>query len=122
MFKLIINQKAISLNNAYPLGKQGRRYLTKEGKEFKEAVIATTYLYNKDVKKIKSTSENDRYGVMITFAFKDKRRRDIDDYFKLCIDALTGIIWEDDSQIYQLIGTKIQPAPNDCVIIYITKL
>ena len=121
MLKIIVNQKAISLNNAYPLGKHGRRYLTKKGKEFKEAVRTITYLYSKEIKKIKSTSKDDKYSVMITFVFKDKRRRDIDDYFKLCIDALTGIIWQDDSQIYQLIGTKIQPALKDCIIINIFK-
>ena len=31
--------------------------------------------------------------------FGDKRRRDIDNYNKLLLDSLTGIIWEDDKQI-----------------------
>lgn len=38
-------------------------------------------------------------SIEVTLYFGDKRRRDFDNFFKLSIDALSGIVWEDDSQI-----------------------
>lgn len=37
--------------------------------------------------------------VTIKLYFKDHRRRDWDNWHKLSMDALTGIVWNDDSQI-----------------------
>lgn len=34
--------------------------------------------------------------------FGTKRRQDIDNYNKILLDSLTGILWEDDSQIVEL--------------------
>lgn len=34
--------------------------------------------------------------------FGSKRRQDIDNYNKLVLDAFTGLVWEDDSQIREL--------------------
>ena len=107
--------KAISSNTAYPTGKQGRRYLCAEGKEFKTQVgfTALQICRKKNWKCSKS-----KFEVIINFFFKDKRRRDIDDYFKLVIDSLTEIIWEDDSQIIALAGTKSQGV-EDAILINI---
>ena len=38
-------------------------------------------------------------GVTATFFFGTKRRQDIDNFNKLWMDALSGIVWHDDSQI-----------------------
>ena len=38
--------------------------------------------------------------------FKDKTVRDIDNFCKGIFDSLTGILWEDDSQIVKLHITK----------------
>lgn len=40
--------------------------------------------------------------VSIRFFFQTKRRRDLDNQNKLVLDALTGIAYEDDSQIDEL--------------------
>ena len=37
--------------------------------------------------------------VSITLYFGTKRKADLDNFNKLSLDALTGIVWEDDSQI-----------------------
>lgn len=37
--------------------------------------------------------------IEINLFFGDKRKRDWDNYHKLAMDALTGIVWNDDSQI-----------------------
>ena len=36
--EIIFPMKAVSMNQAYPTGKSGYRYLSEEGKVFKEAV------------------------------------------------------------------------------------
>lgn len=38
--------------------------------------------------------------------FGTKRKCDIDNFNKLCYDALTGIVWEDDSQIVEVTTRK----------------
>jgi Holliday junction resolvase RusA-like endonuclease len=40
--------------------------------------------------------------VSITLYFGTKRKADLDNFNKLSLDALTGIVWEDDSQIARL--------------------
>lgn len=45
-------------------------------------------------------------SVIVEFTFKDKRRRDLDNFNKVLLDSCTGIIWEDDSQIWELILRK----------------
>jgi Holliday junction resolvase RusA-like endonuclease len=40
--------------------------------------------------------------VSIAFYFATKRRRDLDNQNKLILDALTGIAYDDDSQIAEL--------------------
>lgn len=48
----------------------------------------------------------------ITLFFKDKRRRDVDNYNKLVLDSLEGVIFEDDSQIQMLTIKKNFSAEN----------
>lgn len=40
--------------------------------------------------------------VSIVFYWPDKRRHDIDNGLKGLLDALTGILWDDDSQIQEM--------------------
>ncbi|MCA9180287.1 MAG: RusA family crossover junction endodeoxyribonuclease [Planctomycetales bacterium] len=40
--------------------------------------------------------------VQVTPFFGTRRKADIDNFNKLWADALTGIVWEDDSQIEEL--------------------
>lgn len=41
-------------------------------------------------------------AVEATFYFGTKRKADLDNFNKISLDALTGIAWEDDSQITDL--------------------
>jgi len=47
----------------------------------------------------KSDPINSILKVKINLYFGDKRKRDWDNYHKLAMDSLTGIVWDDDSQI-----------------------
>ncbi|MGQ2186063.1 RusA family crossover junction endodeoxyribonuclease [Bradyrhizobium barranii] len=41
-------------------------------------------------------------AVSIALYFGNRRKADLDNFNKLSLDALTGIVWEDDSQIAKL--------------------
>jgi len=45
--------------------------------------------------------------VRIVLYFGDRRKRDIDNYNKIVLDSLSGIIYEDDSQIMHLSIVKL---------------
>lgn len=44
--------------------------------------------------------------LFVTYYHGDKRNRDIDNYNKLVLDSLSGIVYEDDKQIKQLFVEK----------------
>lgn len=69
------------------------RFMSKRAKDRKKQYVEqATKQWNNNV----LTGEIDVY---IKLYFGDKRKRDWDNYHKLSMDALTGIVWEDDSQI-----------------------
>lgn len=45
----------------------------------------------------------ERLRVAVTLFFGTRRTADLDNYQKLSLDALTGIVWEDDKQIDELL-------------------
>ena len=45
-------------------------------------------------------------GANLGFWWGDKRRRDIDSGIKATLDACTGFLWRDDSQLVELFVTK----------------
>jgi len=57
-----------------------------------------------------------RLSVSVTLFPPDKRKRDLDNYMKSLLDALTKIkVWEDDSQIDRLTIQR-GPIENRCLI------
>lgn len=89
-------------------------YMTHEGKalkqEFKEAAE----------KQWKGDAlAADDIQIEVNFYFKDKRRRDWDNYHKILMDALTGIVWLDDSQIFRATVTKYVDKDDPRTEIYV---
>ena len=82
----------ISTQHAY--GQTGRRrYMTTKAKDLKED-------YQWQAKsQWKKPPLKGELALNIILYFKDDRRRDWDNWHKLSCDALSGIVWEDDSQI-----------------------
>lgn len=75
-------------------------YMTKEGKEVKEG-------YQWEIKsQYKGKPLLQPISVVLELYFKDKARRDVDNFNKLVLDAGSGILWQDDSQIQELIIRK----------------
>lgn len=94
--KIVIKGKPVSVNDLYT----GRRFLTKEGKGIKQSMAW-------DIKRQwKEEMIKGYVGIQIDLFYSDKRRRDIDNPMKAIIDSMTSIVFEDDSQITELIVTK----------------
>lgn len=81
-----------SVNSIY----RGRRFLTKEGKATKE-IIGLEILSQRTTEVIKGD-----VALGIVFYFDNKRKNDIDNRLKALLDCMTGILYEDDSQIKEL--------------------
>lgn len=77
-----------------------RVYISADGKALKES-----YQYQaKSQWKKKSSDAN--FEIFIDLYFGTKRKCDIDNYGKILLDSLTGIIWDDDSQIQKMTVQK----------------
>ena len=99
---LQIARVPVSVNHAYYFKRFGKRTMkikTTEAKEFFKFIKSTALAQ-------KAELTEGPIEVHITLYFKDNRRRDIDNYQKIMNDALTGVMWKDDSQIFKLITTK----------------
>ena len=91
------------------------RYMIKEGKELKEQYQLEAQ--NQYKGKVILTNCN----MEIILFFKDKRRRDVDNYNKLVLDSLEGIVYEDDKQIQKLTVEK-RISVNPRIEIKLTKI
>lgn len=80
--------------------------MSREGKELKK-----TYSWEALSQRIGEKLTGD-LEVKIKLYFKDKRVRDIDNYNKILLDALTGIIWQDDKQIQKMTIEKFIDKEN----------
>jgi crossover junction endodeoxyribonuclease RusA len=109
-----------SLNNLYPTGANGRRFLSKQGKAYHEAVAVE--LLRQRVPRARITG-----GVELTLLLQppDLRRRDILNLPKIIEDCLTQSgVWGDDFQVdaahvYRcmkypggIVTVEIKPAPE----------
>lgn len=65
-------------------------------------------------------SNTDEIGIDIKFYFETKARRDIDNYLKVTLDSLTGVVYEDDKQIKYLRAEKFYDPINPRIEIIIT--
>lgn len=75
-------------------------YMTKEGKALKES-------YQWQAKsQWRGKPLEGNIHIEVELYFKDKRVRDIDNYSKILLDSLTGIVWIDDKQIQKMTISK----------------
>ena len=117
MYKFKIPLKALSWNSAYKIARN-KMILSDSGRKFKEycsEFLKEQYtedkLLEKDLK------------VKIIFQYKENRKKiDVDNGFKLLIDSMKGLIFEDDCQIYKLSGEKEIGMLRDEIHIWIEEL
>ncbi len=109
-----------SMNTMYPTSRQGRRYLSKKGKEFKEHVQF-------NLMRLLNTGEIKSFGdarvtTSYEFHFRGKRKRDTSNYIKAMEDSLTGFLFEDDEQVDELSAKRFYHSTYDHTIININEL
>lgn len=81
-------------------------FMSKDGKDCKEG-------YQWEMKsQYKGGLIKEPISVIIEHYFKDKRNHDVDNFSKLVLDAGTGIVWEDDKQIQELVLRKFIDTKN----------
>lgn len=89
-----------TINSYYGHVKRGGKvikYITKSGKEYRESVIDACN------EQAPGYNTDERLYCEVTLFVPDRRIRDLDNYMKPLLDALTHAkIWDDDSQIDQL--------------------
>ena len=78
------------------------RYMTQDGKALKESYQLQA---KSQVERKWLPTPND-LGIQIDLFFGDQRKRDIDNYCKILLDSLSGLIWIDDNQITCMAITK----------------
>ena len=109
--EFIINQKAISYYSYMNMNRK-RKYVSQAGRIFKQLLH--------DKCKCENILEGDVY-CYIEIHFKDKRKRDIDNYVKTIFDCLSGVCYIDDRQITDLRVKKYQ-GEKDMMLIKFNKL
>jgi Holliday junction resolvase RusA-like endonuclease len=91
--------RLVSTNSAYATTKRsGRVFCTSKARAFKKTV------HNLAVRQCKKggwKTTDARVKVRVLLTFPDRKRRDVDN-IKLLLDALEGVVYDDDSQIYEL--------------------
>lgn len=81
-------------------------YMTTQGKEYKE-------MCQWEAKsQYKGKPKDGLISVTVEFYFKDKLKRDLDNFLKIILDSCTGMLWEDDSQIVELTLRKFVDKQN----------
>jgi crossover junction endodeoxyribonuclease RusA len=84
-----------SLNHLYPTGRNGRRFLSKEGKAYHAAVVAELLR-----QRVPRNRIADRIELTLLIQPPDLRRRDISNLIKCVEDCLTHAgVWVDDCQV-----------------------
>lgn len=119
MYKITLKGKPMSTNNIYKTICRGNfpsRYLSSKGKDLKED-------YEWQVKQQwKNSPLTGELGVSITTYHDNHRKNDWDNFHKLSMDSMTGIVYEDDSQIMHALVAKEYDKENPRIEIEIIQL
>jgi crossover junction endodeoxyribonuclease RusA len=91
-----------SVNNYYVKTNRGM-FISMKGKKFRQQVQEAIYQQVPDCR----LDEEEKLLVEVVLFAPDKRKRDVDNYNKSLLDAITKTqLWEDDSQIDQLFNYR----------------
>jgi Holliday junction resolvase RusA-like endonuclease len=90
-----------STNQLYYTGKDGKRHLSKEGREYKKEVGKLMMVGG-----VKKKCPLPPFSLYIHVRFRDWRRQDISNRIKLLEDAVLGYLNYDDKMVYDLIVYK----------------
>ena len=96
-----------------------RSFLTREYRRFLALVVGAV----ESAKVAPDFREAQAYAVELTVFPPDRRARDLDNFLKAALDAVTrSQLWRDDSLVCQLSATKGAPAEKPFAVLEITAL
>jgi len=113
MKSITLITKPIVINKKYTVTRNGRMILSKAYRDTKEAMqweIAS---------QVKNEPLKGSVALNVLFYFGDNRKRDIDAYLKILLDAMSEFVYEDDSQITELHVFKEVDKENPRTIIQV---
>ncbi len=93
-----------SLNNLYPTSRSGRRYLSAEGKSYKQLAAAMALQAGVRVM--------DGELIVTMDFYRPRKSGDLSNRVKAAEDALTGIAYHDDSQIVDIHARRFEDKAN----------
>jgi len=105
----------ISMNTMYRT-LNGRIILSESGRKFKSA-MSKSIITHPDKQFISGI-----ISVEINLQFKDKRKRDVDNYAKAILDCAKTHLFEDDSSIFKLTMTKRLGMPDNSIEIIVQSM
>ena len=117
--KIVLLGEPKSTGSIYKMvcrGKFGTYYMSAEGKKKKESYIEQV------AKQYKGAILDGDIHIDIKLYFGTKRRVDWDNFHKLSMDSLTGIVWTDDSQIQKATVEKFFDKENPRIELEISKV
>ncbi len=116
--KITLPGEPKSTNHIYKMrsfGKFVSMYMSAEGKKIKSdyTILARSQFKQQPIA--------DDLEITVTLYFGTKRKHDIDNYCKLLLDSLTGVLWVDDSQITKMTIEKLYSKENPRIELVIHK-
>jgi Holliday junction resolvase RusA-like endonuclease len=112
--RIVLSGEPQSTNNIYRYACRGNfpaHHMTKAGRDRKEQ-------YQREARaQWRGKPLEGDIAVDITLFFGTKRKADLDNFNKLSLNALTGIVWHDDSQIAELRRTYDKQRPRIEILI-----
>ena len=111
---LVLNVHPVSVNAMYRA--MGRRIvLSAEGREFKKEMSAA--LQAQATRMIQGP-----VALTVSFYFRTRHKRDVDNFAKATLDSLKGVIFMDDSDITELHMHKYIGAEADQIVLTCTSV
>ena len=114
--KVVLTIPYVSTNALYTINRHnGRRILSRKARDHKQAMTMEA--------KSQVGRKNPMAGEVkaeIYWFMPDHRKRDIDN-LKMVIDAMTGVLWKDDSNIWELTIRKYVDKENPRIEIMVHK-
>lgn len=117
--KITLKGNPISTGSIYKSRCMGRFpciYITPAGKALKKSYVEQAK------KQYRANPLELPLMITVSLYFGTKRKYDWDNFHKLSMDSLTGIVWVDDSQIQKALVTKNYDKKNPRIEIEITNL
>lgn len=109
MNRIELKTRALSLNVYYRI-MRGRYIISPKGREYKK-------LLQDELTRLEIKPTNENLKLTVTCHFTKNLRRDIDNVCKGLFDALKNFLYEDDSQIFELLLIKKNGQDEDKIII-----